>query len=85
MEGNIASHKKIKDFLQIDISRFGEHDTLVALGQLGTKSFISYWISSLYVYVSTLKKHAEEIQGAISILVIAFRGGCEGDSWADYF
>ena len=65
MEGNIASYKKIKDFLQIDVSRFGEHDTLVALGQLGTKNFISHWASPLYVYVSALKKYAEEIPGAI--------------------
>jgi hypothetical protein len=38
---------------------------LVALGQLGTKNFISHWASPLYVYVSALKIYAEEIPGAI--------------------
>ena len=51
MEGNIASYNKINDFLHIDVSRFGEHDTLVALRQLGTKNFINHWASPLYVYV----------------------------------
>ena len=41
IEGNIVSYKKIKEFLQIDVSKFDELDTLVALGQLGTKNFIS--------------------------------------------
>ena len=65
MEGNIASYKNISDFLHIDVSRFGEHDTLVALEQLGTKNFISHWASPLYVYVSALKKYAEELPGAV--------------------
>ena len=65
MEGNIASYKNMSDFFKIDVSRFGEHETLVAWGQLGAKKFISHWASPLYVYVSALKKYAEEIPGAI--------------------
>ena len=56
MEGYIASYKKI---------RFGEHNTSVALGQLGTKNFISHWTSPLYVYISALKNYAKAIPGAI--------------------
>ena len=65
MEGNIATYKNISDFLHIDVSRFGEHDTLVAMGELGSKKFISHWASPLYVYVSALKIYAEEIPGVV--------------------
>ena len=64
MKGNIASYKRLKEFLQIDVSRFGEHDTLVALGQLGTKNFISHWASPLYVYVLTTKKVRQRDTGS---------------------
>ena len=65
MEGNIASYKNMSDFLQIDVLKFGKHDTLVALEQLDTKNLISHEASPLYIYVSALKKYVEEIPGAI--------------------
>ena len=52
-------------FMQINVECFGEHDTLVALGQLVTKSFINYWASPLYLHVSTLKKYVKEIVAAL--------------------
>ena len=58
-------YKRMEDFMKIDITRFGEHDTLVALGQLGTRTFINHWSSPLYVRVSALKKYASEILGAV--------------------
>ena len=51
--------------MKIDVTRFGDHDTLVALDQLGTKSFISHWSSQLYVRVSTLKMYIHEISAAL--------------------
>ena len=48
-------------FMQINIEHFGDYDTLVALGQLGTKSFINHWASLLYVYISALKKYVKKI------------------------
>lgn len=65
MKSNTISYKNISDFLLIGFSRFVEHHTLVALGQLGTKKFISLWASPPYVYVSALKKYVEEIPGAV--------------------
>ena len=65
LEGSIASYKTMEAFMGIDVARFGDHDTLVALGMLGTKSFISHWASPLYVHVSALKKYAEEIPLAV--------------------
>ena len=41
MEGNIASYKNISNFLRIDVSRFGEHDTLIALRQLVPKILLA--------------------------------------------
>ena len=41
IEGSSAMYKKMEDFVKID----GDHDTLVALDYLGTKSFISHWSS----------------------------------------
>ena len=58
-------YKRMDDFLKIDITRFGKHSTLVALGQLGRRTFINHWSSPLYVQVSALKKYASEIPGAI--------------------
>ena len=54
-EGSSAIYKKIEDFLKIDVTRFGHHERLVALGQLGMRSFISHWSSQLYVRVSIEK------------------------------
>ena len=51
--------------MKIDLTRFGDHETLVTLGQLGTRSFISHWSSQLYVHVSVLKKYAHEIPAAL--------------------
>ena len=45
--------------------RFGDHDTLVAMGQLATKSFINHWASPLYVHESTLKKYVKDIPAAL--------------------
>ena len=55
----------MEDFVKIDVTRFGDHDTLVALGQLGTRSFISHWSYQLYVRVSALKKYTHEIPAAL--------------------
>ena len=65
-ESNVVD-KKIKDLVKIDVTRFGDHDTLVALVQLGTRSFISHWSSQLYVWVSTLKKYTHEILAALRV------------------
>ena len=62
-----AIYKKIEDFVKIDVTRFDDHDTLVALGQLGTRSFISHRSSQLYVRVSTLKKYTHEIQAFVRV------------------
>ena len=51
--------------MEISVECFGDHDTLVALGQLGIRSFINHWTSPLHVYVSTLKKYAKEIPTAL--------------------
>ena len=32
IEGSTAMYKRMEDFMKIDITRFGEHNTLVALG-----------------------------------------------------
>ena len=61
IEGRTTGYKKMDAFMQINVERFGDHDTLVALGQLATKSFINHWASPLYVHVSTLKKYVREI------------------------
>ena len=58
-------YKKMEDFVKIDVTRFGDHDTLVALDQLGTRSFITHWSSQLYVRVSALKKYTHEIPTAL--------------------
>ena len=65
IEGSTAMYKRMEDFMKIDITRFGEHDTLVALDQLDTRTFINHWSSPLYVRVSALKKYASEIPGAV--------------------
>ena len=65
IEGSSAIYKKMEDFVKIDVTRFGDHDTLVALGQLGMRSFISHWSSQLYVRVLVLKKYAHEIPAAL--------------------
>ena len=51
-------------FLQTNVKRFGDHDTLIALEQLATKSFINHWASPLYVHVLALKKYVKEIPAA---------------------
>ena len=65
IEGRTIGYKKIDAFMQINVKRFGEHDTLVALGQLATKSFITHWAPLLYVHVSALKKYVKEIPVAL--------------------
>ena len=42
IEGKSTGYKKMDAFMQISVERFGDHDILVALGQLATKSFISH-------------------------------------------
>ena len=51
--------------MQISVERCGDHDTLVALGQLGTNSFINHWASPFYIHVSALKKYANKIPVAL--------------------
>ena len=58
-------YKKMEAFMEISVERFGDHDTLVALGQLGTKNFINHWASPFYVLVSILKKYAKEIPATL--------------------
>ena len=65
IEGSSAMYKKMEEFVKIDVTRFGDHDTFLALGQLGTRSFITHWSSQLYVRVSTLKKYTHEISAAL--------------------
>ena len=65
IEGSSAMYKKMEDFVKIDVTWFGDHDTLVALGQLGTRSFITHWSSQLYVRVSALKKYTHEVPAAL--------------------
>ena len=65
IEGRSIGYNKMDAFLQINVERFGDHDTLVALGQLATKSFINHWASPLYVHISTLKKYVKEILAAL--------------------
>ena len=65
IEGSSALYTKMEDFVKIDVTRFGDHETLVALGQLGTRSFITHWSSQLYVHVSALKKYTHEIPAAL--------------------
>ena len=65
IEGSSAMYKKMEDFVKIDVTRFGDHDTLVALGQLGTRSFITHWSSQLYVRISALKKYTHEIPATL--------------------
>ena len=42
IEGTTIGYKKMEAFMQISVERFGDHDILVALGQLATKSFINH-------------------------------------------
>ena len=65
IERSSAMYKKMEDFVKIDVTQFGDHDTLVALNQLGTRSFITYWSSQLYVRESALKKYTHEISAAL--------------------
>ena len=65
IEGRTTGYKKMDAFMQINIERFGNHDTLVALGQLAIKNFINHWASPLYVHVSALKKYMKEIPAAL--------------------
>ena len=65
IEGRTTWYKKMDAFLQINVEHFGDHDTLVALGQLATKSLINHWASPLYVHVSALKKYMKEISAAL--------------------
>ena len=58
-------YKKMEDFVKIDVTRFGDHNTLVTLGQLGMRSFIAHWSSQLYVRVSALKRYTHEISAAL--------------------
>ena len=52
-------------YIQINVERFGDHDILVALGQLATKSFINHWASPLYVHILALKKYVKEIPATL--------------------
>ena len=65
IEGRTTGYKKMDAFMLINVERFGEHDTLVALGQLVTKSFITHRASPLYVHVSALKKYVKEIPATL--------------------
>ena len=65
IEGRTTGYKKIDAFMEVNVERFGDHDTLVGLRQLATKSFINHWASPLYVHVSALKKHVKEIPAAL--------------------
>ena len=40
IEGRFTRYKKMDAFMQINVERFGDHETLVALGPLATKSFM---------------------------------------------
>ena len=61
IKGMTTGYKKMDAFMQINVERFGDHDTLVALGQLAKKTFINHWASPVYVHVSALKKYVKEI------------------------
>ena len=65
IEGRSIGYKKMDAFMQINVERFGDHDTLVALRQLATKSFINHWASPLYVHVSAWKKYVKEIPATL--------------------
>ena len=65
IEGRTTGYKKMEAFMLISIDQFGDHDTLIALGQLGTKHFINHWASPLYVHVIALMKYAKEISVAL--------------------
>ena len=65
IEGKTTRYKKIDAFMQINVECFGDHDTVVAWGQLGTKSFINHWASPLYVHILALKKYMKEIPAAL--------------------
>ena len=65
IEGRTTGYKKMDTFMEVNVERFGDHDTLVGLGQLATKSFINHWASPLYVHVSALKKYVKEILAAL--------------------
>ena len=65
IEGRTTGYKKMDVFMQINVERFGDHDTLVALGKLATKSFINHWASPLCIHVSELKKYVKEIPAAL--------------------
>ena len=45
----------MENFVKINVIRFGDHDTLVALGQLVTRNFLSHWNSPIYVCILALK------------------------------
>ena len=67
IEGRTTGYKKMDAFMQINIKCFGDHNTLVALGQLATNSFINHWASPLYVHVLVLKKYMKEIQAVLRV------------------
>ena len=74
IEGRSTRYKKIDAFMQINVEHFCEHDTMVALGQLATKSFINHWASPLHVHVLALKKYVKEIPAALHHQDIVSRG-----------
>ena len=65
IKSKTTRYKKMDSFMQINVKHFGDHDTVVTLGQLATKSFINHWASPLYVHVSALKKYVKEIPAAL--------------------
>ena len=48
IEGRTIGYKKMETFMKINVECFGDHDTLVALRQLRTKSFINHWALALF-------------------------------------
>ena len=65
MEGYIASYKNILDFFTDRCFKVWWAWHIGSIGAIGHQKFISHWSSSLYVYVSTLKKYTKDILGAI--------------------
>ena len=65
IERSSAIYEKMEDLVKIDVTRFGDYETMVALDELGTRSFISHWNSQLYIRVVALKKYTHEIPPAL--------------------
>ena len=78
--GNIGSIT-IQDFLNMDVSRFGNQETLSALGALGTRKFVKNWANPNYVHLKALKRYVDDIPNSIRAHhddIVAGRRGFEG-------